>query len=365
MALPLLYPAKIDRYWIIEKLVRGARQTYREVGIKQTDLAQRADVPQSTISNLENLAKTFEDPRRCPNREELLKVLTWGLELQQEHLDTLLWLYDGQPLTEQEIRPYVRGYIPKAVPKNYCFTELRRLVLEHLKEMLISSTRSDRIKILPVRIIPFGEEAMELETYEELLQLEQIPGQSLVIMGRPSCLVHSKERHASGELCRFPVTTPEGRQRWLEINQRRVECFFDNLTNYGERSIHSKPVLRNYLTGKHLSDTEREQRREQIQHWITLLESYKHYQVGLVETPCFCFELKLKGTVQAMVRSPFEEEEKYFRIWQGPRYFLLFDENTVFQFFLTFEGFWDTIPEEDRAKERVIEFLRGVVEGKT
>lgn len=365
MSLPRLYPAKIDRYRIIEKLVRWARETCRipetgEVGIKQTVLAQRAYVCQPTISNLENLATSFKDPKRCPNREELIKVLTWGLELQQECIDPILWLYDGQPLTEEEIRRYIRGYLPEATPKNYTFAELRHLVLQQLEKILTDYARSDRIKRQPVKVIPSGGEHEELEAYAELLRMEQEPGQSFMIIQHPSHLVHPPELHASGELIRFPIISKKGRQRWLAMNEQRLEGFLFNLATYGERSIHSKSVLKNYLREKHLSRTQWEQRKKQIEHWITLLESYEHYQVGLIETFPY-FELKIKSTVGAMVRSPLDNCEKYPCLPWGPRYFLWSDEYTVLRFFLDFEHLWETIPEEDRTKERVIKFLRKVV----
>jgi hypothetical protein len=143
------------------------------------------------------------------------------------------------------------------------------------------------------------------------------------------------------------------------MNEQRLKGFLFNLASYGERSIHSKPVLKNYLKEKDLSRTGWERRKEQIEHWITLLESYEHYQVGLVETFPY-FELKIKSTVRAMVRSPLDNGERDLCLQYGPRYFLWSDENMVLWFFLDFENLWDTIPEEDRTKEQVIKFLRGL-----
>jgi transcriptional regulator with XRE-family HTH domain len=368
MVLPFMYPAKIDRYRIIEKLVRWARKTCHlsetgKIGIKQTALAERASVTQSTVSNLENLATSFRHSKRFPGREELLKVLTWGLELQQDRIDPLLWLYDGQPLSEEEIRRYVRGYQPEATAKDHTFPELRRLVLEQLEEILTDYTRSDGIRVQPVKVIPSGGEQEELEAYAELLHMEQEPGQSFVIIRHPSHLVHPPEMHASGELIRPPVITEEGRRRWLVMNQQRLEGFLSNLATYGERSLHSKPILKNYLKEKYLSRTDWRRRKKQIQHWITLLETYELYQVGLAEVLPY-FDLKIKSTVKVMVRSPLENGEKYPCPQYGPRYFLWTDENMVLRFFLDFENLWDAIPEADRTKEKVIRFLREVVEGK-
>ncbi|MCI0528750.1 MAG: hypothetical protein L0Y56_15030, partial [Nitrospira sp.] len=306
MALPLMYPARIDRYRIIEKLIRWARETYHisetgQQGIKQTALAERARVSQTVVSNIENLVQSLTSAKRSPNREEFVKVLTWGLELDQEKVDALLWLYDGIPLTEDEIRCYVRGYLPQTTVKHYTLQELRSMILRELEGVLMYHAGSNRIQTVTVRMIPFGDEGDELKAYEELIQMERLPGQSLVVMEHPSHLTNPPEMQRSGELTRLPVITDEGRQKWLALNEERVATFLTNLATYGERSIHCKSSLKTYV-GKETPHTMREQRRKQIRHWITLLESYEHYQVGLAETTP-SLEVKIKSTVEVMVRS--------------------------------------------------------------
>jgi hypothetical protein len=66
-------------------------------------------------------------------------VLTWGLELPQDKIDAVLWLYDGKFLDAEEARHYVKGYLPEAQPRNYPDSEydtLRRFVLKQLREAL-------------------------------------------------------------------------------------------------------------------------------------------------------------------------------------------------------------------------------------
>jgi transcriptional regulator with XRE-family HTH domain len=118
----LMYPHPVDRFRLIQRLATSARTSYRpsrsginQVGISQEALARRASVSQATVSNIENLEKTVGSASRRVRREDLLKVLTWGLELDSNHIDAILWLFDGEALREDEIRRYVRGYQPAAV----------------------------------------------------------------------------------------------------------------------------------------------------------------------------------------------------------------------------------------------------------
>ncbi|RMF84969.1 MAG: hypothetical protein D6736_18260 [Nitrospinota bacterium] len=361
MPLPLMYPAEVDRYRLIQKLVRQARATYHvaetgQRGIDQTALAIAARVSQATISNLENLEKAVTSRRRRVSREELIRVLTWGLELEQAWIDAILWLYDGEPLNEDEIRRYVRGYLPEAAPAKYTTTELRRLVLCLLQEALSAHDQSPRVQPVTVKLIFSGDERAILEADEALLQMERLPGQSLLVSEYPSHLTHPPEAHKSGELVGSRFITDALRQQWLSVNWKRVETFYHNLELYGQRSIHCKASVQRYLQRDFSHRLTLEQRRRQIAHWITLLESYDHYQVGLAETTP-ALELKLKGTVQAMMRSACRYEDDRWPHW-GPRYVLWVDETSVFRFFLNFENAWDAIPPQDRDKEEVIRWLR-------
>ena len=364
MPLPLMYPAEIDRYRLIQKLVRMARTRYQvaetgQRGIDQTALALAATVSQATISNLENLEKAVTSRRRRVSREELIRVLTWGLELDPVEIDAMLWLYDGNPLNEDEIRRYVRGYLPEAHPQKYTALQLRCLVLRLLQKVLALHDQSIKVQPVTVKIIFSGDERAVLEADEALLQMERLPGQSLLVTEYPSHLTHPPEAHKSGELVGSRFITDALRQQWLSVNWKRVETFYHNLEHYGQRSIHCKASVRQYLQKDFSHRLTLEQRRRQIAHWITLLESYEHYQVGLAETTP-ALELKLKGTVQAMMRSACRYEDDRWPHW-GPRYVQWADEASVFRFFLNFENAWDAIPPRDRDKDAVIRWLRGLL----
>jgi len=352
-----MYPHKVDRYRIIQKLVRIARMT--NASEKQTALAARAAVKQSTISNIENLEYTLTSPRRHVTRENLLKVLTWGLQLEQEKLDTILWLYDGEPLREDESRRYVRGYLPEASPKTYNYNTLCRSVFDYLREQLKCFGSSDVPHRATVDILfSTGDQHDQLKLLKMLYKLEGIPGMLLKGSKYPSYVTHPPEACQTGELIPPNVTSDEVRREALSINIERQEMFIRHLDLYGERHILSKSDLEKYF----LSQEQRhyltlEQRHKQIQHLICLLEAHEHYEVALARVtpglePC------TKSTVQALVRAapPYEEGEMNEN-W-GPAYLCWSDEATVLALFLDFEKAWDEIPAEDRQKEDVIAWLR-------
>ncbi len=361
----LLYPAELDRYRIIQKLIRTARATYRiletgQQGIDQIALAGMAKVSQATLSNLENLERSVESRKRRVSREELLRVLTWGLALSPERINALLWLYDGELLTEDEIRRYIRGYCPHAQPLHPTTQELRRQVYSLLHEALDYSIETTRGQPVMVKIIFSGDERAILEADEELLHLERIPGQVLLVTEYPSHLTHPPAAHKSGELTSAHLTTDAIRQEWLSLNWKRLEAFIANLEQYGQRSIHCKPSLQKYLSKDFTHRLSLEQRRRHIEHWLTLLEKYEHYQVGLAEkTPAW--ELKIKSTMHVMMRSACRYDDDDRSHW-GPRYVHWSDETSVLRFFLDFERAWEAIPVQDRSKGEVIAWLQALLQ---
>src|SRR5579875_2569624 len=108
----LMYPHALDRWRLLQWLVKVARTTYPHPGggprgIDQASLARRARTSQTTISNLEHLEKAITMPQRKVGRDELLKVLIWGLALPRSRIDAILYLYDGRPLQPAELQHYL------------------------------------------------------------------------------------------------------------------------------------------------------------------------------------------------------------------------------------------------------------------
>jgi transcriptional regulator with XRE-family HTH domain len=74
-----MYPHLVDRYRIIQKLVRLARGTFynniQQNGLSHQAVARASGVSQATISNVENLERSVSNSKRRISREDFLK--TW------------------------------------------------------------------------------------------------------------------------------------------------------------------------------------------------------------------------------------------------------------------------------------------------
>lgn len=259
MPLRLMYPHAVDRYRILQKLLRTSRETLRlpgntRPGINQTTLAKKARVSQATISMLENLEQLADTPNRHVSRETLLKVLTWGLELPPTTLDPLLWLYDGEQLREDELRHYVRSYLPGAVVQPYtdaAVPTLRQRVLALLRHALTSNPILQHTAVDVV--FAMGEEQDQLRGLQAIAMLEALPGLRLVVTRYPSLLTHPPATYQSDELVPPNVQTADVWQAIRALNAQRQALFLEHLEHYGERRLLYKPALEDYarLEGCH------------------------------------------------------------------------------------------------------------------
>lgn len=362
----LMYPHKIDRYRIIQNVFRTQRSLYGsgtpQRGISQAALAERVKISQTTISNIENLEKSLSFPKRHVSREDLLKVLTWGLELEQGKIDAVLWLYDEELLREDEIRRYMRGYLPNARPQDYTYEELRKLFLGLIQDVINHRSPPGVAQRVTVNNIIHADEEGMLNSDRELLRLESQPGQRLMVTELPSHLTYPPEVYESEELLNQYLSDSQ-RMESREYSKQRAEQFLRNIDLYGERSIHSMPHIVEYLKDSP-SHKRRyrlnilEQRQKHVEYWCDLLKNRRYYDIRLAEmTPDI--EIEIKSSVEVMVRPAYRyemyETENDRPMW-GPRYIQWFDEVSVLRFLLDFEEQWDRLSKE-QDKEWVVRFL--------
>jgi len=193
------------------------------------------------------------------------------------------------------------------------------------------------------------------EELEQFLRYENGPGQRLFASTIPSSLVSPDP----AALLSPNVRGNRAQQKLESIYHQRREVFLRHLPIYGERSIHPKSTLRHYATvpeGHHL---DLPKRHEQIENWIRLLEEHKHYEVGLTEDEPM-MELGVKTTPIATIRGLSRNRTEKRPSW-GIHHIIWLDEDSVFSFVLTFEQTWQSIPEQDRDKPNVIEFLKSLL----
>src|SRR6187549_486809 len=119
----LMFPHVIDRYRLVGKLVRAARKSYparkSNPGLPsdtQAAIVNRtnriSDGPRifpKTLSFLDHLENSLKYRERWVPRDRLVAVLARGLELGRDEIDSIMWVYDGEPLQPNEIQVYRVG----------------------------------------------------------------------------------------------------------------------------------------------------------------------------------------------------------------------------------------------------------------
>jgi hypothetical protein len=347
----LMYPDALDRDRLVGKLLQQwAAMTDR----KQDTLAAEAGISQSTISKLENL---WNYPT-ARSREPLLKYLTSGLHRSRAEADAVLWLLDGKPVGPKERGTFFKE--DSASPSTPTDDNLRRAVIDCLgKAIPHKATRTNAGGVV------FAEDDDALLAGEDiLLQMEEKPGHTMRLMSVPSRASYPSDFYKAQA---HHLTKDE---RAVGMLVQRNYAFLENLKKYGAREIFSKEGLRAYVNEEAgYQPLTLAMRRRHVEHLITLLDTYAHYWIGLVnDTPPL--EMGIKSTVFVFMRGvpksfpPYGGKNLPMPLAVGPRYvyFDLCDEDDIgFHFLLDFERLWDVIPDQDRAKAEVRSTLKALL----
>jgi len=320
----------------------------------QNELARRSSVSQSVVAQLETL-----DYRRI-SRLSVLKVVARGLEMEPAFAGALIWLYDGEALTEKESGLYFHTGIARDKPRGNTHEEQdpRRTVLELLETWIESEGEQHQAT---ARLAFQGDDAARLATMHEILRLERIGGQRLLVTKYPSSLTNTPDALESQLLRSTAFSSVEARKAAAGILRDRRHAFLQNLEIFGERSIHSKEALTRYVTSETGFRMGLQARRRHVGNWIDLLAQHPHYEVGLLAaTPQL--EVGIKSTFAAVVRAaPRDDDMTKTPMW-GLSHIFWYGERPVARLLLDFERRWEQVPPEDREKGRVIAWLSGQIE---
>lgn len=370
------FPATIDRYRLIQRIVRTARATYVErIGGMESDLqvhvAKRAGVAMATIANIEHLENSVNDPSRRPGRDRFIQVLSWGLKLDRDVIDALLWLFDGSALTRDEVHRYL-GYLPdkqRFAVANHSAAAKRRTVLRLLDEALrVSFARAGHQPgSQETKMVLYGADAQgRLASAQALLELEEREGQRLRIAQLPSLVNIPPAMSADPAM----IDRWLGQERWTAAQRAEGRRIFlqrsrvveENLDRYGGRTILERESLQRYL-GDHPSSPRRLpiERRHHVEHLLRQLREHPLFAIGIVDEASD-LEINLKSTTMFMLRSAQHRELRRSDTSWGPHYIACRDETAVLQFYLDFERAWDLIPTHDRTRESVISQLQAMLD---
>lgn len=377
-----MFPHIIDRYRVLSYMLKEARNSFRhesgKIGIKQDELAEKAEVSQGTISTLENLG-TVAESNGTISREMIIQVAMKGLKQTQRSIDAGLWLLDGEDfraLDEDELFRG-RGYLGKALPEDYEGSSALRLKVVGSLERLVRQERhktqekkkkrkkdSKPPEEVDVWMIFGSDPGHNLQENRELSEIEKRKGQRMFVSKYPSYLTYPDsipnewERWSDGE----SMSAPQ-RSDYKKLTTERREEFLTSLKDFGDRSVHSIESLRAYSSKKLTHYFDWDERNLHLENLLRLLESeeYPLFEVGLVETPPE-LEYFIKSTVvvsitgaRAYAHSGKEE------ITCGPRFIFFRDPISVLSFLVDFERLWDRIPPGDRDRESVARKVRAAL----
>lgn len=354
MMVPLMYPHAYDRYRALQIILRRLRDDFRlpgqqDSGAGQKLIAMRARVGQPTVSNLENLQESLHSPKRHVGREELLKVLAWGFELDQLRVEALMWLYDGRTLSPGEVRAYLRGYLPDAAPTQYTRADLKAAIIAELEQYVGGGVRDTVRHLAEVRLMA-NEPARREEIIKASVVQECLPGQRMVLRDSISMLV-LRGRRTHDENVPRELESPE-----VVVAARRSRaCFEQSLGIYGERSIHSMAALKTYLDPAIEHSLPIEARRRHVTHLLELLKREPLYEVAFSDTSPE-LGITCKSFTSAAILSSRNWWDWPYTDW-GPAAIQFWDTRSVMWFVLLFERHWDALPAERKDRRHVIPWL--------
>jgi transcriptional regulator with XRE-family HTH domain len=317
----------------------------------------------SHIENFDHLERAAAEGHMPIARELFLRTAGEGLGLSQLDIDALLWLMEGkgfQPLNREELASH--RLFDNSEEKQYQDEDLRRhslLLLE--RAVKIAAKLARRGEYTRVRMLTGWEEEHQVEFREQLLRMEDKPGQRLLISKYPSLLTYPGDalEHLDPNENELSASATD---RIRELHAKRKRIFTDTLRQYGERCIHSGESLKRYVGTEFGPGLPWNARRDHVAHLIKLLKENDYFQVALALTEP---EMKfvIKSGQEASLRGTARHISRPNSVICGPLYIFWDNKTTVYSFMVDFEHAWQKIPPEQRDKDNVILELQSLIDG--
>lgn len=384
---------EIDRYYLLQQLVRTTREQTRGAHL-QRDVATRAKLAQSTISNIESMASRPYTVRR----EHLLQLAVWGLNVPVSTADAWLALHDpaGQPLTAEEVRRFYRRRRPPPTADDLraAIIGLVAEVVENRQHVEIEAHRlgldvpSTSRWLTAANFLALEDsERGQLTAAYLMRSIERQPGQRMEIGRLPKVLTAPRQlvERFDGFL-ESPPSDPSLRRELRQVTLDRLDQFRERLPTFGARMLLSYRAVQHYVTSREQSARSLNQRRLHIRELIDLIERTP-LKVGLLATiPAPELLLNLRALLIRQVRNwptwavtdvlepwGLPRPERRFRLsdlfqsW-GPRYFYFTSSLVELRYFVEFERAWAALPPIARESASIVplltEWLDGMVDSR-
>jgi len=304
-----MFTHKLDKHRVIEFILRYPRLPFPsdELSFRRDAIAHRARISTSVLSNVLNLSNG-----NAVTEDTFLRTITQGMRLPYADVKTLLWLFNGRELTDEDAVFYL-GYLPPDIRRDLELdsgSDLADLIEEtrpkagedkgSLTTMEDAGERAERSMAMRVLVLlrrsyanafahtgedsalrrpgrppkryingaidtqvtiygPGGQGRIQYE--EQLLALEKQPGQRLRTAQLPSAVSFDETIHQEKVSNGTPLVdlilgldraglTEKDHVRIREGFRERSEIYRVNLEIFGGRTIIQKDAIRWYLSDR-------------------------------------------------------------------------------------------------------------------
>ncbi|MBI2303156.1 MAG: helix-turn-helix transcriptional regulator [Chloroflexi bacterium] len=337
---------------LISLLLRFRRE--KELGERsQSAIARRAGISQARVSNWEQAA----NPDYTLGRESLKRLLTFGLHFPYEEVDAILWLAcslwrdDKDVLTPGEVKDFLESvYDHSAVFQRRSPQEYEQILTKILKRIEEKSRPASPLTIFSAA--PSG----RLDFERALLEMEYTEQPKMSVTNLPPFFSRPWEIEERWHRQVFGADTKEYHDM-VQVVKQRYDWWESWIERYPYRVIGERTGIERYFAegrqGKAMlkpSDV-----RAQGERWIKLLQRHDNYAFA-VSDALVLMKYILFGISHLMLVVSEPRQDDPAR--SGIEAIRIADPLLTLRFRLEFEQTWQNIPEENKDKERIIEWLR-------
>ena len=352
----MFYFHQFDNARILEFLFRAWRIKF---GLTQEKLAVKYETNRAFISALENYFSVSESGQRSRviNRNEVIEYLS-RLDIKDriKRIDLLLWLFDGQFLTDEELKIFFGQELEinldhRNDPRSGVIDLLTRA-----QKIFTTHAEQQRRPASDVTIIPYQDEEDLVGEY--LWKMEEKRSVWLIMKQIPSYITRCLD------VVDNKIVMCSANNKIASI---RATNFLWAIEKYGVKIIHEENTIKDYVSKTNPQFQQcGEARIRQVKVMVKLMEEYgEHFQVRLspYTTP---FEFQMNGLETVMMRARLRIDEYSTQktgISSFIRYIKLMGERNILPFILEFETIWNNLSSEysneTKVNDKAIEKLTG------
>ncbi|MBI2303143.1 MAG: hypothetical protein HYU86_00145 [Chloroflexi bacterium] len=297
------------------------------------------------------------NPDHALGRESLKRLLTLGLRFPYEEVDAILWLAcslwrdDKDVLTPGEVKDFLETvYDHSAVFQRRGPQEHERILTKILKRIEERARPASPLTIFSAA--PSG----HLDFERSLLEMEDTEQPRMNVTTLPPFFCRPPDIEEKWYRQIFGADT-KGCNDIVQLVQQRYDLWKRWIERYSHRVIVERTVIERYFAeGRQGKLAYKPQEvRAQGERWIESLQRHDNCAVAISDAPDLMrYILVGISNLMLVLSAPRQAAPAHL----GIEAIRITDPLVILRFRLEFEETWQNIPEENKDKERVIEWLR-------